>query len=138
MNQHRSKRLFIEQTQTSDAVGKLDCIPFGLFVGRMAFGEAHTRRRGRCEPHEASQVSRDGHHEELVTGSAQAAQSHVFEAERGLQVCEEHPDLLAFVARPFELGHIRHLTRVVACVFRASSWTLLRTSRTAVFGQQRA
>ena len=32
-------------------------------------------------------------------------------------MCEEHLDLLAFVARPFELGRIRHLTRVVASLF---------------------
>ena len=66
-------------------------IPFGLFVGGLVFGEAHRfifgqlaricglaslcgcRRRGHCEPHQASRVFRDGGHEELVTGSAQAA-----------------------------------------------------------------
>lgn len=52
---------------------------------------------------------------ELVTGPLRSR--NLFEAESGLQVCEEDGDVLAFVARSFELGRMRHLMRVLACVF---------------------
>jgi hypothetical protein len=60
-------------------------------------------KSGREADH-PSEVLGDRGEQELISGTAEPAQTHPFEAHRGLEVCEQHLDLLALVAGTVEVG----------------------------------
>jgi hypothetical protein len=81
----------------------------------------------------APQVLRNGCHQELVAGAAEAAQSHSFEAKRGLEVREQYLNLLPLIPGLLELRCACQLTCVVAGFVMDATQDIA-----GMFGQQRA